>query len=942
MITKEKTPVRETGASKAKSETEHFVKETIPNASGVPNGEIVAGEDAKNAESTISPEVRVHVLENQEVPGLKTFKRIEEIEKADNFPFKEAFQRHYGTDAHFVQYDVLGEPYLCRINKSGAVKEELQDKEKEIVFLFLAYDYDNVNEEGKKQPWSEEDYKEWLLKLGSCGVPIARDWAARYKTTHGARVVFIVDEPIPVDEFEDRHRWLWNEFRKGDIDFDRACSDWSRLFRLPNVVRKDKETGELYETWARGNVCLEVRDRRIKASDLKSLAKDTGKASKPGRLKALLNKKQRKSASCIEEPKPEVEDAEALILTKTGGKTPFYRKFCKHLNKGDYVFNPQIFEGAPIPKAIDDSRNATVHHIVGYIVEKIFPIPGQENEYPHATKEHAYAVMLQSAQQTEGDEQTEDWSDEVWRSAQKCWALETIKQAEKQAEREAKEKELEETQEALGVPGGRGALALYQNDIYVMKHDGNYYSSPVKRGNVVAFVRDKGLDDLIPTWGENKKGDPYPLKAQDMIDRYGTVVNDVIYRPCIGGGYTETAGDKKTLVASAYERKGEEHAKFNPEVHYWLQLMLGHNFFKFCQWTKGALGFERPIAVLSIVGPRSSGKTMLVNGFNETLVGDPKAADPNDFMGRWGYGSLRSGFASINEDWIASDSVKDPASVVRDRIGGGAILVELKGLAPVTVYNPLRMILTANNMGPVRRLGKGIKNKDDEEALRARLWHVNIGHDASNYLDSKGAHDHTEGWIKGEGGQKSQYTLANHLLWIYYKSGIPDGTGRFLIEGGKGIGSQDPIGASALDDDAIEIVRYILGVLTKKERDPYLGVVTEKEKDKTIVKTYSTGLVRGLQSDESCRLPSKRVSTIVNDLLCDQSTEYKGRSNPGDGRKAHRVLDNKKLYDAGSLYGFTVPEWLEEEMRPETPAETLEPFKAMRHSESEALEFFQR
>jgi hypothetical protein len=59
-----------------------------------------------------------------------------------------------------------------------------------------------------------------------------------YATTHGYRLVQPLEAPIPILELE-RTLTAWHRaLRDRDIDVDRMCRDWTRLYRLPHVRRK--------------------------------------------------------------------------------------------------------------------------------------------------------------------------------------------------------------------------------------------------------------------------------------------------------------------------------------------------------------------------------------------------------------------------------------------------------------------------------------------------------------------------------------------------------------------------------------------------------------------------------------------------------------------------------------------------------------------------------
>ena len=142
---------------------------------------------------------------------------------------REALARTYRSDAHLVAYTVEGAGRQARINKAGLA---LFPGGRVTVNVFIA-DLDLP----EHAEWTDEarakarEQEANTPMLASCGV---------YDTSHGRRLVQPVSPAIPAAQVEAYLvRWL-AELAEAGVGPDPSCKDWTRHFRLPNVVRDGK------------------------------------------------------------------------------------------------------------------------------------------------------------------------------------------------------------------------------------------------------------------------------------------------------------------------------------------------------------------------------------------------------------------------------------------------------------------------------------------------------------------------------------------------------------------------------------------------------------------------------------------------------------------------------------------------------------------------------
>ncbi len=138
---------------------------------------------------------------------------------------REALERVYTTDAHFVTYVVEGAARQPRLNKSG-----LPYFDRPVFTTTFVCDVDNPGHAEWDDALRAQAARDWegIPSLSTCGL---------YHTLHGRRFVQPIAEPIPVARAEPYlRRWLLS-LESAGIAVDWTCRDWTRHFRLPHVRR---------------------------------------------------------------------------------------------------------------------------------------------------------------------------------------------------------------------------------------------------------------------------------------------------------------------------------------------------------------------------------------------------------------------------------------------------------------------------------------------------------------------------------------------------------------------------------------------------------------------------------------------------------------------------------------------------------------------------------
>jgi hypothetical protein len=138
---------------------------------------------------------------------------------------RDALERIYATDAHFVTYVVEGAERQPRINKPG-----LPYFDRPVFTTTFVCDVDNPGHAEWSDDLRAQAERQWasVPELTTCGL---------YHTLHGRRIVQPLVTPIPAAKSEGYlRRWLLR-LESAGIAVDWTCRDWTRHFRLPHVKR---------------------------------------------------------------------------------------------------------------------------------------------------------------------------------------------------------------------------------------------------------------------------------------------------------------------------------------------------------------------------------------------------------------------------------------------------------------------------------------------------------------------------------------------------------------------------------------------------------------------------------------------------------------------------------------------------------------------------------
>lgn len=746
--------------------------------------------------------IRVGIAPTKRIPGINSLADQPGKPFFDVLEFWDAMGTGFENDAHFVSYSVIdpeGEEEVKwpRVNKPAL--PDILSRGGKVVANMMVFDYDtnmNVSEEvlfahgwdGRakklpKVPWSGPRFEEFEAKLRVLR-PAFEDANLAfptfiYTTQNGARFIHLLAQQVPVEDIEDLIRGMIVAYERVGIVMDPACCDWTRLFRLPRVVRDDQRT------WEQSYFRAQQDDSWLVPICIEPVKKQAPSVDVYDAIEELDNRR------------PDPDEARDLLEYTEKGSTRYTEvyKNAKRRLKGRECYGP-LFERKGL--AEPGQRDATLTSMVGEAVAMLHGEPGM-------TPEVTFALFLPALEQLEPDAGTPDWVQSGWSKILRFWARESAKmraiekKVEKREESAAtklrtiigkvrgwsKDPELHAEDEVTAMSRLSRMLIVGTpaNTFHIMTPSGYYDEQGVKGQFIKGRIVDLKMDDVMPLEEFHGKK-VYKVGVADLIDNYATAATRMVGKVSVQGVHL----DGSVLMLPLFTRNDEMGARYNEKVDEWILRFVGEDTRDaLYRWIAYALDFENgATCALSLSGPAGVGKQMFCRGLSECLVGSPENATGNDLINPFNPSLMRTPFLIVDEGLPRSvPGGLDIADVFRQRVAGEVIRVSEKYLPAIDVYNPLRIVFTANNSDVVQQLaGHRDLTPEDQFALGQRLLHFDLLEDARRWLMERGGKTYTKGWVASETGEPSHFVIARHFLWVYenrLKFGAPGK--RFLVEG---------------------------------------------------------------------------------------------------------------------------------------------------------------
>jgi len=670
--------------------------------------------------------------------------------------------------------------------------------------------------------------------------PLLKPWYAMYSTKRGTRVFYLLDEPVPVDEGEKIAAAMRQRFKKVGLEFDTACSDWSRRYLLPQVLRKGKRTNqaELY--------FLEITDDKLEVNSI------------PKVLPSELFKPRTYTSSSMYPDSQQSRDRLMVPGLGGGDKQSDFLKRAKQLIRPTVYYTTLFTNDAHFP---DDNRHQFLLKIVGFLTPILMRKAG-------AKPEDIFALLYEPVCQWDPQTCDEDPHAHAWTIVQNIYAKELDNY---NSEMEVKSEEAAEGRELIDqmVDGMREWCTcerLHSSNLdearefvlehlfvntekyfYPLKEDGWYSRSCLQSQQLVSTIRRNYLDNLIETVREDSRGNEVDVTSQYVINKHVSVVYGVAMSPlqCGDGRVTNMDDYKAKMVLPMYRLNPSLTPQYNEHVEQWLHALFGKHYDDAARWIGYALEFEAgPICALSIKGDPSIGKKLLVTGLSECLE-IPKTASGQDVCGDFNGTIVSTPFVNVNEGWPSKIS-NSPADMFRIMTSGDDIPVREMYKPRVSVINPMRVILTANDHGLLYGVTKGKDlSPESKKAIGERLMHFDLDDSGAKYLNSMGGRGFTEKedarWIRGDTDQPSNYVVARHFMWLHANRPERDMTQRYCVMGNCA-GPESELFQIAEQSANLPLVRSALINMAESNTQPSYMII---EKDDMWV--TRTGILRQIR-----------------------------------------------------------------------------------------------
>ena len=565
--------------------------------------------------------------------------------------------------------------------------------------------------------------------------------AGIYSTRGGYRLLWALETPLPPRLVGNYVEQLIDEIEATtQIRPDKACKDWTRLFRLPRVVRDGVAQTPALEDY-------------------------TGMRPLTWKAPLALNTSQAYTPIHVGTTKP------VNVVAPDWRRKEF--KIWEHQD-----FYARIKAGEPL--AVAGERHRETFRIVGSMLGAQ---PEIDLETVYQALYPSYLAMVQATQHTGAPSSM----DKLWdviadvggREAGQRAHLAKVGDLGKamiEAALTARQSEdIEDLQKTLELPDAADAVPALKRVVlyppsgsmcFVWRDTYNNYTRVDQRHiyGQLAQHSEAPLDLAIRTY--TKTGSK-PLPNAEILASYGHLYTSEYYVYGLDGVHLDKHNNVAVGVAPSRHVKAAHH----PDVDQWLRLMGGDHADKLLDWIATCPDLTRPTCALYVEGAAASGKSLLAGGIAR-LWGSGAPTPYGLATQRFNAGLLDNPVVFADE---ASDVMEGVGSeLYRRLVSGAGVMIEVKFGGTAALKSCPRVILAANNadaFASQRQLGQ-----DDIAALVERTGHIHVSKEAAEYLEALGGAEYIQGrWLDGNG-------IAEHALWLAANRKVNKGS-RYLVAG---------------------------------------------------------------------------------------------------------------------------------------------------------------
>lgn len=644
----------------------------------------------------------------------------EDMEINELTDLREALEHEYDTDAHGAAYMIEGEESCARLAKDVLRIEDVTNRLK-MVAAFVDLDRHAHSE------WPDVDSAVRNVSLLSRLFPNA----AIFTTRRGIRIVFLLARPTPALAYSQVAGAIVNDVKEKictaavDVEVDDTTVEWTRLFRMPKVMRDGTPT------WQDSTFILHIphdwTPLRCGINNPTDAVINPSEALVPANLSNA--------------PEPVQIDAEEWAKLISEFADPMARI-------GWNGLMGKLRDGVPFYES--GSRNSTTFRAINTFVDVFQAGRGSA---PSALA--LFSMFYRATAATKGNTPPEAAVEELWGMVSR------IVEAQEYADDENHEVL---PQKMVLTEWGQIPLSVYTGgrSRYVWDAARKSYTEPI--GNDDSYKA-----AFIDLWGA-----VYGLRSATtlaLLNNHGTFVDDVILDLTVEAPRIEATHRARSLVLPVGKRVKVDPV-FHEDVDEWLNALAGTDPDGLRSWLHYALKFDHPLCALYLSGSPSAGKSMIAQAVAQFLSGTYVEFD--EAVSRFN-GRLRNSPLI----WLDEVSGEPATGKFRSLVGNSTHKIERKGVDAETLRGNLRMVITANNEDALGL--DDIRTIHDVEAITQRVRYIRVGNEAADLLRKRGGRDYTADWVIRTNGTPGK--LCEHISWLSEHYTPPVRGSRFRVEG---------------------------------------------------------------------------------------------------------------------------------------------------------------
>lgn len=275
---------------------------------------------------------------------------------------------------------------------------------------------------------------------------------------------------------------------------------------------------------------------------------------------------------------------------------------------------------------------------------------------------------------------------------------------------------------------------------------------------------------------EDAKGNRKNMSTAQIMDRYGYTVDRSFHTWYLQGRQFEIDEHGVSTLQIECGTRPTIAPIFHQDVEDWMEQVAGDEVGRLKDWLSQVRRLDKPICALYLMGAPGFGKGMLAEACAQMFGGQ---------VAKYGDVALGDFNAKLSETPIVVLNEKAPAGsdgsrAFRDFVGGRLFSFKQKYLAESTIRVCPRLLIAANNADALR-LGAEVMEKDDEGAIGDRILFIKVGMSCREWLQDRGGHLFTDGWVTSEDG--SPGIMVEHIQWLVENWEVQRPGKRMLIDG---------------------------------------------------------------------------------------------------------------------------------------------------------------